>query len=173
MSTHKRVVTASASEASSHPQTRPHLRHQATHKPGGDSLCIRAVKLNGLALAGRAVVSPHRRSANRSATAPPLHLPDSQGGYCWSRTAGRPATQPRPASVCPSGEDPSGPAGPTHRLHRGSPHAATSAAALTESTTRPATSPPPSAHWPARVGGGAGRASNQSYPRSVSYSAFE
>lgn len=74
-------------------------------------------------------MSPRRRSANRSATALPLRLRDAQGGYCASRTAGRPATQPRAASVCPSGEGPSGPAGPTYRLHRGSPHAVTSAAA--------------------------------------------
>lgn len=74
-------------------------------------------------------MSPRRQSANRSATALPLRLRDAQGGYCASRTAGRPATQPRAASVCPSGEGPSGPAGPTYRLHRGSPHAVTSAAA--------------------------------------------
>lgn len=49
-----------------------------------------------------------KRAANRSATAPPLHLPDAQGGYCASRTAGRPATQPRRYSVWPRGEDPSG-----------------------------------------------------------------
>jgi hypothetical protein len=62
------------------------------------------------------------------------------------------------------------PDSPTHRLHRGSPLAVTSAAALAAFRTPPAKSPPPSVHWSAHVGGGAGRSRNQSYPRSVSYS---
>lgn len=121
-----------------------------THKRGCDSLCIRGIK----SLINWVVMPLHLRfpaywlgplwqgcreppGAVSSAT---LHLPDAQNSYCASRTAARPATQPRPVSICPRGAVPSGPAGPTHRLHGWPRLAVTSAADLAASSSQPAPS---------------------------------